>query len=217
MPPVRGHAARLLSQRLAAAQARQSPPNSLSLVMRGVYNVATNAMNNHWGTIVPILREGEVDIISHSVAQTARLGARLGQLLHAGDVICLSGDMGTGKTVFSSGIGRGWGSTQPLTSPTYNLVHQHRRAIDQTMLYHLDCYRLQGVTDIDSIGFDDMIDERGVMIIEWAERIAGAIPAERLWIDLRVVESSRRIFTFEPMGARYHTLVQQFRDAALGK
>lgn len=166
---------------------------------------------------MPILREGEVDIISHSAAQTARLGARLGQLLQAGDVLCLSGDMGTGKTVFSSGIGRGWGALHPLTSPTYNLVHQHNRQADKTILYHLDCYRLQGVQDVDSIGFDDMIDGRGVMVIEWAERITDVIPAERLWVDMRVVESSRRIFTFEPTGTRYRKLVEQFRDAAFGK
>jgi tRNA threonylcarbamoyladenosine biosynthesis protein TsaE len=75
---------------------------------------------------VPIFREGELDILSHSADQTERLGMRLGALLQAGDVICLSGDMGAGKTVFSVGIGKGWGALTPLTSPTFNIVHEHQ-------------------------------------------------------------------------------------------
>src|SRR5258706_9835 len=96
-----------------------------------------------WGAGVPILKEGQLDISSHSAEQTQRLGARLGSLLQVGDIICLSGDMGAGKTVFSAGIGRGWGAKTPLTSPTFNLVHDHTRDADSQHLYHLDCYRLE--------------------------------------------------------------------------
>lgn len=165
---------------------------------------------------MPILREGELDIYSHSPKQTARLGTRLGQLLKAGDVICLSGDMGAGKTVFSSGIGQGWGAKYPVTSPTYNLVHQHTRERDNDMLYHLDCYRLRGVDDVDSIGLDDILESHGVVIIEWAERIEEALPANFLWIELRVIEDTRRNFVLEATGERYHELVKQFRASAFG-
>jgi len=165
---------------------------------------------------VPILREGELDIYSHSPQQTGRLGARLGKLLQADDIICLSGDMGAGKTVFSAGIGKGWQSKHPLTSPTYNLVHQHTRTADNARLYHLDCYRLSDQPDLDSIGWDDIIDSGGVVIVEWAEYIEEWLPAEHLWIELRTIEDSRRNFIFEAIGKRYETLVKEFRAATFG-
>jgi tRNA threonylcarbamoyladenosine biosynthesis protein TsaE len=165
---------------------------------------------------VPILREGELDIISYSAEQTGRLGFRLGSLLEAGDVICLSGDMGAGKTVFSAGIGKGWGADDLLTSPTFNLVHHHTRSKDKQALYHLDCYRLSGVNEVDSIGLDDLLDSKGVVILEWAERIGTVLPAERLWINLRVVEETRRNFILEATGKRYQELVEKFRAVTFG-
>lgn len=165
---------------------------------------------------MPILREGELYIYSHSAQQTARLGVRLGKLLEAKDIICLSGDMGAGKTVFSAGIGQGWGATQPLTSPTYNLVHQHSRETDKLKLYHLDCYRLRNVDETDSIGLDDIVDSQGVVVIEWAERIDEALPANRLWIEFRVIEDTRRHFILEATGKRYTELLKQFQSAIFG-
>jgi len=165
---------------------------------------------------VPILREGELDIISYNAEQTARLGYRLGTLLQAGDVICLSGDMGAGKTVFSSGLGKGWGALDPVTSPTFGLVHEHRREQDKTILYHLDCYRLRGMEDIESIGFDDMIETKGVVVVEWAERIMDALPTSYLWIHLRVMENNRRNFILEAVGTRYQNLIQEFRTLTFG-
>lgn len=165
---------------------------------------------------MPILREGELDIMSHSAEQTQRLGVRLGELLQAGDVICLTGDMGAGKTVFSSGIGRGWGSTSPVTSPTFNLVHEHHRPKDKQILYHLDCYRLQDSTETHSIGLDDILETHGVVVLEWAERIEPVLPKERLWIELRVREETRRNLLIEATGKRYQELLEKFRLSAYG-
>jgi tRNA threonylcarbamoyladenosine biosynthesis protein TsaE len=166
--------------------------------------------------IMPILREGELDIISYSAEQTGRLGFRLGTLLEAGDIICLSGDMGAGKTVFSSGMGKGWGALETITSPTFNLVHQHRHAQDKTILYHLDCYRLRGAQDVDSIGLDDIFDSKGIVILEWAERIQEVLPENRLWIHLRVIEDTRRNFILEASGARHQALIEKFRAVTFG-
>jgi tRNA threonylcarbamoyladenosine biosynthesis protein TsaE len=165
---------------------------------------------------VPILREGELDIISHSAEQTRRLGVRLGTLLEAGDVICLSGDLGAGKTAFAAGIGAGWGANMPLTSPTFNLVHEHTRERDGQFLYHLDCYRLSGIGDADTIGIEEILSGDGAVIIEWPEHIEAALPAERLWIELRVIEQTRRNFVFDATGERYEALLQRFRDASFG-
>lgn len=165
---------------------------------------------------MPILKEGELDIISHSVEQTQRLGQRLGALLQAGDLVCLTGDMGAGKTVFSSGIGKGFGSKLPVTSPTFNLVHQHRRESDKLALYHLDCYRLKDVNDAHSVGLDDILDGTSVVVLEWAERIRSALPSEYLWIELRVREETRRNLIFEAVGKHYQELLEKFRETAFG-
>lgn len=165
---------------------------------------------------MPILREGELDIISHSVEQTQRLGARLGALLQPGDVICLSGDMGAGKTMFSIGIGRGWGTINPLTSPTFNLIHEHRREKDNKRLYHLDCYRLSTPEEAEMIGLDEILNGRGPVILEWPEHIEPVLPEKRLWIDLRILEPTRRNFIFNATGKRYEELLKAFRESTFG-
>ncbi len=166
---------------------------------------------------MPIIREGQLDLVSYSAEQTSRLGARLGTLLQPGDVICLSGDMGAGKTVFASGIGKGWGATPQITSPTFNLVHVHRRSKDSAKLYHLDCYRLASLLDADSIGLDDILGGASIALFEWPEHIAAALPAERLWIEFRILEPTRRNILFEAVGQRFEALLAQYRSQTLGK
>jgi len=162
---------------------------------------------------LPILKDGQLEVISYSAEQTQRLGARLGTLLKPGDVLCLSGDLGAGKTVFAAGIGKGWGSTTLLTSPTFALVHVHERDADDQLLYHLDCYRLESAADADNVGLDDILTGHGPAVFEWPERIREALPDERLWIDLRVLEPTRRLFTFQATGTRHRALLEEFRGA----
>lgn len=160
---------------------------------------------------MPIIKEGQLEVISYSAEQTQRLGARLGTLLQPGDVLCLSGDMGAGKTVFAAGLGKGWGSTTLLTSPTFALVHMHERDKDDQHLYHLDCYRLDSAADADNIGLDEILSGNGPVIFEWPERIKAALPAEHLWADVRVLETTRRLFNFQAAGERHRILLEAFR------
>ncbi|MCC6614527.1 MAG: tRNA (adenosine(37)-N6)-threonylcarbamoyltransferase complex ATPase subunit type 1 TsaE [Anaerolineae bacterium] len=166
---------------------------------------------------MPIIREGQLDIISRSAEQTMRLGARLGTLLESGDVICLSGDMGAGKTVFAGGIGKGWGAVPGLTSPTFSLVHVHRRSQDKLKLYHLDCYRLSNVLDAETVGLDDVLSGASVAIFEWPEHIEEALPQERLWIEFRILDNSQRNIVFDGVGARYKSLIETYRVQAFGR
>ena len=107
------------------------------MIARGVYN-----------SFMAILDENTLDFISNSMEQTVRLGVRLGELLAAGDVICLSGELGAGKTAMASGIGRGWGAGQQVTSPSFTLIKEYPRLHDGLILYHVDCYRLETVADV---------------------------------------------------------------------
>lgn len=144
------------------------------------------------------------------------MGARLGGLLQAGDVICLSGDMGAGKTVFAAGIGAGWGSRQPLTSPTYSLVHQHIRDADDQRLHHLDCYRLEDAAEAEGIGLDDILDGEGPVVMEWPERIQDVLPEDRLWVELRILEVTRRNLIFNAQGRRHQAIIAAFRSQTFG-
>lgn len=164
---------------------------------------------------MPILDQRSLDFISHAPEQTQRLGVRLGERLRPGDVLCLSGDLGSGKTTFAAGLGRGWGVLDPVTSPTFVLVNEYRRA-DGLRLWHLDCYRLSSGAEALAFGFDDLLDGGGVMLIEWPERILEVLPPERLNVALRWVDIEKRGFRLEALGARYETLLQEFRHAAFG-
>lgn len=164
---------------------------------------------------MPILDERSLDFLSHSPEQTARFGARLGERLTPGDVMCVSGELGAGKTTLITGIGRGWGALDQVTSPTFVLVNEYRRA-DGQRLWHLDCYRLTSGVEALAFGFDDLLAAEGVMLIEWPERILEVLPPERLNLNLRWVDDMKRGFHLEAKGARYEQLLDEFRRAAFG-
>jgi tRNA threonylcarbamoyladenosine biosynthesis protein TsaE len=139
--------------------------------------------------------------------RTEAIGAALGALAAPGDVICLSGELGAGKTVFSRGIGAGWGAAIPLSSPTYNLAHEHSRPLDDARLYHLDLYRVESAREADTLALDDILDSGDVVIFEWPERILDILPAERLWIDIAMRHDETRVLEFVARGERYQALI----------
>jgi tRNA threonylcarbamoyladenosine biosynthesis protein TsaE len=129
---------------------------------------------------MPILDHHSLEIISRSAEQTRRVGMRLGTLLQPGDLIGLVGDLGSGKTTLAQGIAAGWGSLDPVCSPTFVLVNVYRRP-DGLQLYHLDAYRLSGPAEAIDLDLDSML-ERGPMLVEWAERVQEALPSDGLWV-----------------------------------
>ena len=149
--------------------------------------------------------------VSQNVAQTQRLGARLGKMLQPGDLLCLIGDLGAGKTTFVQGIAAGWGSLDQASSPTFVLVNVYRRTpgnrsrqnsrIEQKRrayparqsppeetMYHLDAYRLSGAAEALDLDLDSLL-ENGPLIIEWADRIRAALPSACLRVSLDWPES----------------------------
>ena len=114
-----------------------------------------------------IFDQHSLDFISHSEAQTRRLGARLGQLLEGGEIIALQGDLGAGKTRWVQGVGHGLQVSQYVTSPTYTLVNEYPGRLT---LYHIDLYRITQAAEALAFGLEDYVYGEGVCLIEWAER-----------------------------------------------
>ena len=167
--------------------------------------------------MTPILDDQSLEFVSRNADQTRRLGARLGQLLHGGEVICLDGQLGAGKTVLAQGIGRGWGATDRLISPTFVLMRQHRRPTGDQLLLHVDFYRLRGEEDAVSLGLEDWMENPEVVVlIEWPERAPEILPQERLWIELGFAGRGRRRLLFTTQGPSYQKLLREFRQVAFG-
>jgi len=164
---------------------------------------------------MPILDGNSLEFLSHSPEQTRRLGVRLGELLKSGDVICLAGDLGSGKTTLAQGIARGWGALDPVTSPTFVIVNEYRRA-DGAALYHVDAFRLSGSQEAEVMGLREQLEDQGPVVVEWPERIEDVLPQERIWITLSWVEEFRRGLYIEACGPRYESLLRTFRQAAFG-
>jgi tRNA threonylcarbamoyladenosine biosynthesis protein TsaE len=163
---------------------------------------------------MPILDSHTIEFFSRSPEQTRRIGMRLGSALRAGDLICLQGDLGAGKTTFVQGIAQGWGSMDSVSSPTFILVNMYRRA-DGSQLFHMDAYRLDSTPEAEELDLDSMLAE-SALIVEWPERMAGLIPAERLWVNLEHVADEEREMKFNADGKRYDELLEVIRHALTG-
>jgi tRNA threonylcarbamoyladenosine biosynthesis protein TsaE len=156
---------------------------------------------------------GELDIISHSEEQTRRLGARLGTLLEPGDVLLVTGNLGAGKTVFAQGVAAGLGVTDPVTSPSFILIHDYKGRLP---FYHVDLYRIQSEAEAEALGLEEYLYGDGVTLIEWAERIPGLAPASHLAVELRPLTETKRAIRLVARGERYARLLADFKRAAFG-
>jgi len=158
-----------------------------------------------------ILRADALEFISRSAEQTRRLGMRLGAWLQPGDVLALEGDLGGGKTTFVQGLAAGWGTTARVSSPTFVLVNVYQRD-DGASLYHMDAYRLSGPQEAWDLDIAAMWEE-GPLVVEWADIIAEALPAERVTIRFKWLTETQRVLTFHPEGQRPRDLIRRLRAA----
>ena len=160
------------------------------------------------------LDELVVKLFSRSPEYTRQIGEYLGETLQAGDVICLQGDLGAGKTTLAQGIARGWGSLDSVSSPTFILVNVYRNA-DGNQLFHLDAYRLDSVPEAEELDLNSMLAQ-GSLLIEWPERMEKLIPREHLWFQLEHVGQEEREMRIVSHGERYGELLETIRRAAVG-
>jgi tRNA threonylcarbamoyladenosine biosynthesis protein TsaE len=163
---------------------------------------------------MPILDSHTLEFFSRSPEQTRRIGIRLGGDLKAGDVICLQGNLGAGKTTFVQGLAQGWGSIDVVSSPTFILVNEYRRP-NGALIFHLDAYRLESISEAEELDLDSMLAE-GVLVIEWPEKLDGLISADRLWISLEHIADEHRQMRFNAHGKRYDELLDGIRQSMFG-
>lgn len=128
-----------------------------------------------------------------SEEEMCRWGAELGAACSPPIVISLSGELGAGKTTLAQSICAGYGVTEPVTSPTYALVHRYEAS--RSPVFHIDLYRLDKESDLTNIGWDDILTERALVIVEWPERAGNRMPDDHLHIDLQYAkgDESRRM------------------------
>jgi tRNA threonylcarbamoyladenosine biosynthesis protein TsaE len=133
-----------------------------------------------------------MDLSSGSPEETFRIGKILAESLNAGDVVALTGEMGSGKTCLTQGIACGLGVPEnyAVTSPTFTLINEYPGR--QVNLYHLDVYRLKGCADLAEMGYDEYLYGRGVMVVEWAEKVLEAIPDDALLVLMTYIDENQR-------------------------
>lgn len=117
-----------------------------------------------------------------SPEETFNLAKELGEKAILGEIICLDGDLGVGKTVFTQGFAAGLGITEPVTSPTFTILEEHTEG--RMPLYHFDVYRIADIDEMDEIGYEDCFFGNGVCLIEWAVYIKEIIPKEAIWVKI---------------------------------
>ncbi|MDO9131131.1 MAG: tRNA (adenosine(37)-N6)-threonylcarbamoyltransferase complex ATPase subunit type 1 TsaE [Anaerolineales bacterium] len=163
---------------------------------------------------MPILDSHTLEFFSRSPEQTRRVGMRLGGLLQAGDVICLQGELGAGKTTLVQGLAQGWGSLDSVSSPTFVLVNVYRRP-DTAQLFHLDAYRLESAPEAEELDIDNLLAQ-GPLVVEWPERVEPVLPGERLWVKLEYVAEEHREMRFTTRGEHYERMLAALRQAVYG-
>lgn len=175
-----------------------------------------------------------LDIISHSPAQTQRLGMRLGELLQGGELLLLDGQLGMGKTTFTQGLARGLGITDVVSSPTFTLLKEYAgrpRPVSPPTegkegtatplavgpaLYHFDLYRLDDPEEIIDLGFEDYFYGSGVCVVEWADKADMLWPSERLRIQMKMLSETKRGLLFTATGEHYCGLLRQLQKNTYG-
>lgn len=145
----------------------------------------------------------EYKFTSRSIDDTRALAENIESEKFPGMVICLNGELGSGKTLFVKGFAQSLGITETITSPTFTLIKEYNSG--EMPLYHMDVYRIEESDG--TIGFADYFNSDAISIIEWADMINDELPKERLDIDFKVIDENTRVLILKPYGDKYEDLV----------
>lgn len=132
-----------------------------------------------------------VEIVSVSAQQTWDLGLSIGKKLKEGDILALSGELGSGKTCFTGGLAGGLGVDEKyrITSPTFTLINEYPAKYN---LYHFDVYRIKNYSEFEDLGYEEYFCGKGVVVIEWAEKISSILPADTIFVNFEYLEENGR-------------------------
>lgn len=141
-------------------------------------------------------QEKSIQITTCSADETFAFARNIGEKLKEGDILALSGELGSGKTCFTGGIARGLGVDEnyQITSPTFTLINEYPA---RHRLFHFDVYRLNDYSDLDDLGYDEFISGKGVVVIEWAEKIVQVIPDVAIFINFEYIDENKRKITIK--------------------
>ena len=146
----------------------------------------------------------EYKITTHSEFETIELAQNFESEKFPNMVICLDGELGSGKTVFVKGLGNALGITESITSPTFTIIKEY---MDGEMpLYHMDVYRLDGNTE--GVNIEEYYNKNGIVVIEWAKTIKPILPEERLEISFKIIDENKRLLIITPYGKRDEELCE---------
>ena len=146
----------------------------------------------------------EFKYISKDINDTLTVAENIESEKFENMVICLDGELGSGKTVFVKGFAKALGIEDNITSPTFNIIKEYENG--ELPLYHMDVYRLDEVEE--NIGIKDYFHKGGVTIIEWSDLIKDKLPEERLEITFKIVNENSRVLVFKPFGKSYEDLCE---------
>jgi tRNA threonylcarbamoyladenosine biosynthesis protein TsaE len=148
-----------------------------------------------------------VEIESESAEQTFAIGFAVGEKAGEGDIFALSGELGAGKTCFTGGLARGLGvgENYTITSPTFTLINEYP---GRYRFYHFDVYRLTQIGELDDLGYDEYVSGKGVVAIEWAEKIANALPPDAVSIKFMYVDENKRTISISGPQKRVRDLLK---------
>jgi tRNA threonylcarbamoyladenosine biosynthesis protein TsaE len=136
--------------------------------------------------------------VTHSVAETESAAAQLAASFRGGECVALYGDLGAGKTQFTRGIVKGLnGDPHAVSSPTFVLLNVYDSA--RLKVFHLDAYRVSGADDFDAIGFSELMEQNGVVVVEWPTRVESLLPPRRINVTLEVTSPHGRRIRIEEM------------------
>ena len=146
----------------------------------------------------------EYKVITKDEFETIQLAQNFESEKFPNMIICLDGELGSGKTVFVKGFAKSLGISETITSPTFNLIKEYESG--EMPLYHMDVYRLEGKCE--TVGFNDYFNKNGICIIEWSDMICDCLPEERLQIDFKIIDENTRVLVLKPYGQKYVDLVE---------
>jgi tRNA threonylcarbamoyladenosine biosynthesis protein TsaE len=136
-----------------------------------------------------------IAIQTRSADETREVGRTVGQLLRPGDTVLLSGDLGAGKTTLVQGIAAAHGVVEPVTSPTFTLIHEYHGL--KNLIVHVDPYRLSGPEELEGIGYFDYLDQDVILVVEWPERLGDVAPADAVRVLITYAGDAQRTIDFQ--------------------